>query len=68
MFGWDINGKRCNREHRKEAAVIIDIWMDVIFYIKLLLVPVAVIYFIVLFKKISHIEQILKEWKTKEKK
>lgn len=48
--------------------MIIDIWMDVLFYIKLLLVPVAVIYFIILFKKISHIEQILKEWKTKEKK
>ena len=45
-----------------------DLLFDIMIYIKLLLVPVAVIFLIVLFKKVSWIEKILKEWKDKEEK
>ncbi len=47
---------------------LLDLLFDIMIYIKLLLVPAAVIFLIVLFKKVSWIEKFLKEWKDKEKK
>lgn len=44
---------------------LLDFLLDMIIYIKILLIPVVVIFLMILFKKVSWIEKVLKEWKEK---